>query len=157
IAGHGGGVVINPLPLVLADLRRSRAGAAAVVGLIGLAVALGVAVTAEERAVRSGTARAADAFDLGIAARGSPAQLAPSAVYLERTPIDLLPGRVLERIQGESGVVFAAPLVFGDSHRGFPVVGSTADFVTLGGGRRLAEGRVFASEREVVLGADVDL
>ena len=67
-----GGVVINPLPLVLADLRRSRAGAAAVVALIGVAVALGVAVTAEERALRAGTARAADAFDLVVGARGQP-------------------------------------------------------------------------------------
>ena len=149
--------MINPLPLVLADLRRSRAGAAAVVALIGVAVALGVAVTAEERALRAGTARAADAFDLVVGARGSPAQLVLSAVYLQPTLLDLVPGQVLKRLEQEPGIAYAAPVVFGDAHRGFPVVGSTVDFVTRGGGRALAEGRVFESEREVVLGADVSL
>jgi putative ABC transport system permease protein len=44
--------MLNPLPVVLADIRRSRAGFLAVVGLIAVAVALGVAVSAQERALR---------------------------------------------------------------------------------------------------------
>jgi len=146
---------MNPLPVVLADLRQSRGGALAIVALIGVAVALGVAVTAEERALRAGTARAADDFDLLVGARGSPIQFVLASVYLEPAPLDLVSGQVLGRLQDEAGTVFVAPLVFGDSHRGFPIVGSTSDFVTRGGARRLAEGRVFATAHEVVVGADV--
>jgi len=43
---------VNPLPLVGAELRRNPLGCAAVVALIAVAVALGVAVSARERAWR---------------------------------------------------------------------------------------------------------
>jgi len=74
---------MNPLPVVLADLRRSRAGALAVASLIAVAVALGVAVSSQERALRAGSARAADPFDLLIGARGSATQLVLTTVYLQ--------------------------------------------------------------------------
>ena len=74
---------MNPLPVVLSDMRRGRAGIAAVVAVIAVAVALGVVVTAQERALRQGSARAADSFDLVVGARGSPTQLILSAVYLQ--------------------------------------------------------------------------
>ena len=149
--------MINPLPTVRAEWRRSRAGASAVVVLIGLAVALGVAVTAQERGLRTGSARAADSFDLVVGARGSATQLVLTTVYLQSGLLELVPGSVLTSLQAEPGVAYVAPLVFGDSYAGLPVVGSTADLVTLGGTRPLAQGRVFVSDREVVVGADVPL
>ena len=59
---------MNPWPMVGADLIGMRWTAMVVVMLIGLAVAIGVAVGAQERALREGTARAADDFDLVIGA-----------------------------------------------------------------------------------------
>ncbi len=56
---------------ILADLRRLWAGAVVVVLLVALATALGVTVTLQERALRLGSARAADKFDLVIGAAGS--------------------------------------------------------------------------------------
>ena len=53
---------------VLADLRRLWAGSAVIVLLVALAVALGVAVTLQERALRLGSARASDKFDLVVGA-----------------------------------------------------------------------------------------
>jgi putative ABC transport system permease protein len=47
--------------------------------------------------------------------------------------------------------------VFGDSYRGFLIIGSSPAFVTLGETRPLAEGRGFAARREVVVGAAVPL
>ncbi len=149
--------MLNPLPVVVADIRRSRTGFLAVVGLIAVAVALGVSVSAQERALRTGSARAADAFDLLVGAPGSPTQLVLTSVYLQPAALPLVPGAVLKRLQQESGAVYVAPIAFGDRYRDYPVVGSTAAFVTLGGTRKPAEGRVFASEREVVVGADVGL
>jgi putative ABC transport system permease protein len=148
---------MNPLPVALAELARSRVGAAAAIALVAVAAALGVALTAQERALREGSARAADSFDLLVGRRGSPTQLVLTAVYLQPAPLDLVPGETFRRIHGEPGAVWAAPLVFGDSYRGLPVVGSTADLVTAGGARPLAEGRVFQAMHEVVVGADARL
>ena len=57
------------LRFIAADLRRHWIGVAAVALLIALATALGVAVTLSERALRLGSAQAADAFDLVIGSR----------------------------------------------------------------------------------------
>lgn len=148
---------MNPLPIVLADIRKTRVGVIAVIVLIGLAVALGIAVSAQERALRIGSARAADRFDLIIGAAGSKTQLVLTTVYLEPAALNLIPGRLLAQISADRGVVFAAPVGPGDFYKNFPIVGSSADFVTNGGRVALAEGRVFRAVDEVVVGADVPL
>ena len=51
---------------ILADLRRLRLGSALIVALVALAVALGVAVTLQERALRLGSARAAASRALAL-------------------------------------------------------------------------------------------
>src|SRR5690606_25237691 len=53
-------------------------------------------------------------------------------------------------------VALAAPIAFGDSFDGAPVVGTTGEFVTHLTGT-LAEGRLFAGIDEAVIGARVDL
>ncbi len=117
---------MNPLPIVLADIRRTRAGFVAVIVLIGLAVALGVAVSAQERALRLGSARAADRFDLIVGANGSKTQLVLTTVYLEPAALNLVPGRLLAEISADPGVAFAAPVAFGDYYRSYPIVGSSS-------------------------------
>jgi putative ABC transport system permease protein len=149
--------VSNPWPFVVADFRRSRGGVAAVVLLMAVAVALGVAISAQERALRQGSARAADAFDLLIGAPGSETQLVLSTVYLQPGAIALIDGRHLAELQGDPDVQFAAPIGFGDSYRGYPIVGTIAAFLTQNERIQLAEGRVFARLDEVVVGADVAL
>jgi hypothetical protein len=62
--------MMNPLPVVRAELRRASASAIAAITLVAVAVALGVAVTAQERALRVGSARAADPFDI-VVGRGA--------------------------------------------------------------------------------------
>lgn len=144
------------LRFILADLGRMKAGALVVVALIALAVALGVGVTLQERALRLGSARAADKFDLVIGARGSEMQLVLSTVFLQPAALPLVPGRVLADLQADPRVAWAAPVGFGDFHDGTPVVGTTARLIaeTAPG---LAEGTMFAAEDEAVAGALVDL
>ncbi|AWK88346.1 FtsX-like permease family protein [Azospirillum thermophilum] len=146
---------MNPWPVVAADLRKGWAGALAVVLLVALAVALGVAVSAQERALRKGSARAADRFDLVVGAPGSPTQLVLTTVYLQPSPLRLVDGSLLSRLQADPGVELAAPIAFGDSHGRYPVVGTTAAFLALSGSP--AEGRLFAAATEAVVGADVEL
>jgi putative ABC transport system permease protein len=148
--------MINPFPVAWADLQRARVGVAAVILLIALGVALGVAVSTQERALREGTARAADAFDLIIGAPGSQTQLVLTSVYLQPGTVSLVDGSVLQRLADDPRVVFAAPIGFGDSFRDYPVVGTTAEFVEQSGDG-VSEGRVFEKIFEVVVGADVEL
>lgn len=148
---------MNPWPLVAADLRQNRIGVIAIVLLVALAVALGVAVSAQERALRQGSARAAEKFDLIVGAPGSETQLVLSAVYLQAAAIKLLEPAVLEELTREPTVAIASPIGFGDNYRGHPVVGVIPSFVAHLAGGALAEGRPFALLDEVVVGAAVDL
>lgn len=141
---------------ILADLRRLWAGAVVVVLLVALATALGVTVTLQERALRLGSARAADKFDLVIGAAGSETQLVLSSIFLQPAPLPLMPGEVLAKLSKDPRVAWVAPVGFGDSFAGYPLVGTTRALIgsTVSG---FAEGRMFEKEGEAVVGAAVKL
>lgn len=141
---------------ILADLRRFSGGALAVILLICLSVGLSIAVTLQERAVRLGSARAAEKFDLLVGAAGSETQLALSAIFLQPAPLPLMPGKVLARLAEDPRVAMAAPVGFGDSSFGFPVVGTTTALIARLS-PRLAEGGAFASLGQAVVGSEVPL
>lgn len=144
----------NPFPVIAADVKQAKGGVLAIIVLIAVAVGLGVGISAQERALREGTTQAAAAFDLLIGARGSETQLVLSAIYLQPSPIDLIDGNILQDLAENPRVRFAAPIGFGDNYRGYPIIGSTKDFLTQGGGA-LVEGRAFGAINEVVVGRDV--
>lgn len=146
---------MNPWPMVLADLRALRWTAPAIMLLVALAVATGIAIGAQERALRQGSARAADDFDLIIGAPGSQTQLLMSTVYLQLEALPLVEGRVLKVLAQDERVGNFAPVAFGDVSRGYPVIGTTADFAGRWGRIKPSEGRLFSAEGEAVLGADV--
>lgn len=148
---------MNLWPIVRADLRALGWVAFAVPLLIAVAVAIGVAIGAQEQALRSGSARAADDFDLLIGAPGSQAQLVLTAVYLQPEALPLIGGSVLNDLAGDPRVSAVAPIALGDVVRGYPVVGTTAGFASRWGKLRPAEGRLFEREGEAVIGADVKL
>lgn len=141
-----------PGRLVRAMLRRFGATNAVFVGLIAVSVAIGVGLTAQERGLRQGSARAAEGFDLILAAPGSEITMLLAAVYLQPSDVPLLDGAQFAEIAVDPDVALAAPIAFGDSFDGFPVIGTTADFVTHLAGP-LAEGRMFATSAEAVAGA----
>ena len=51
-----------------------------------------------------------------------------AAVYLQPSDLVLVTGAQYTEIAGAEGVAFAAPIAFGDSYLGAPVVGTTARF-----------------------------
>jgi putative ABC transport system permease protein len=147
---------MNPWLVARAGLVRHTASYAVFCLLIALATAIGVAVSAQEAALRNGSARAADRFDLLVAAPGSQTDAVLAAIYLRRGTIPLMTPQDTARVLAEPRAKFAAPLGFGDSWKGSPVVGSITAFVEhLSGG--LASGRMFAAETEAVAGAAVRL
>ena len=149
--------MFNPLPIVVADYRRNKLLVVTTLALIAIAMAIGVAVIAQERALRQGSARAADDFDLLIGAPGSPTQLVLTSVYLRLQSIPLLDGQVLAKAARTPGVRYAAPIAFGDNFRGHPIVGTIAAFADRGGSLMPDAGRLFARRGEAVVGANVPL
>lgn len=141
---------------ILADLRRLWVGALVVCLLVALSTALSMTVTLQERALRLGSARAADKFDLVIGTAGSETQLVLSSVFLQPAPLPLLPGSTLATLQADPRVAWAAPVAFGDSFAGYPIVGTTTQAIaaTTPG---FSTGAMFAREGQAVIGAGVKL
>ncbi|MBN9431767.1 MAG: ABC transporter permease [Bosea sp.] len=140
---------------IVADLRRLWLGSAVIMLIVALATALGVAVTLQERALRLGSARAADRFDLVIGAPGSETQLILSSVFLQAAPLPLIPGAVLAKLAADPRVAWAAPVGFGDSSFGYPIVGTTMPLVLAAGA--LTEGHGFEDHEDAVVGSAVTL
>ena len=148
--------MMNPLIIVKADYRAMRGSAWAVVLLVAFAVAIGVALSAQEKALRTSTTRAAADFDLVIGAAGSATQLVMTTVYLQPEALPLMPGEILKSLGKDPRVKAFAPIAFGDVVRGYPVIGTTLDFVTRWGRYDAPmQGRFFAAENEAVVGHDV--
>jgi putative ABC transport system permease protein len=141
---------------VFADLRRLWAASLVIVLLVALATALGVAVTLQERALRLGSARAADKFDLIVGAPGSETQLVLSSVFLQPAALPLMPGDVLTKLVADPRVAWAAPIGFGDNFSGYPIVGTTTTLIS-GTTTGFVSGGMFAHEGEAVVGSGVDL
>jgi putative ABC transport system permease protein len=141
------------LRFIAADLRRHAIGALAIAAIVALATALGVAVTLQERALRLGSARAAQAFDLVVGAAGSETQLVLSSVFLQPAPLPLVPGDVFARLAADRRVAWAAPIGFGDFAGAFPIVGTTAALVDGLGG--ISAGRGLERLGDAVIGAGV--
>lgn len=143
-------------PLLVGLLRRHAGLCAVFVLLIAVSVGIGAALIAQERGIRAGTAQAADKFDLIVAAPGSEVTAMLAAVYLQPSDLALLDGATYKSIATHDRVDMAAPIAFGDSWQGAPVVGTIPDFVAhLSDG--LSQGRVFADHGEAVAGARVPL
>ena len=120
---------MNPFPVIIALFKRHRSSTLLFTALVALAVALGIAITSQERALREGSTRAADKFDLIVAAPGSQTDLLMSIVYLRPTAVELMPPEDVAEALTEERAEIAAPIAFGDSYDGRTIIGTTAAFV----------------------------
>lgn len=154
-----GGLLLRgfrPWPLVRALLWRFRWANLMFILLIAVSTGMGIGLIAQERGLRVGTARAAEKFDLVVAAPGSELTLLMAAVYLQPTAVPLLDGPTYDRIAKNKKVDIAAPIAFGDSYQRAPVVGTIPEFVTyLSDGK--IDGRLFERSGEAVIGAAIPL
>ena len=96
----------------------------------------------------------AQGIDMVVGAKGSPLQLILSSVYHVDIPTGNVPLDTVELLRRQLGVAEAIPLALGDSFRSFRIVGTEPAYPALLGAS-LADGRMFASKMEAVVGADV--
>lgn len=146
----------RPMPLVAALLWRFRWANLMFVLLIAVSIGMGIGLIAQERGLRVGSAQAAEKFDLVVGTPGSELTLMLASVFLQPSAVPLLDGAAYDRIARHPRVEIAAPIAFGDSYDGAPVVGTIAEFVTYLTDSQI-EGRLFARTGEAVVGAGVDL
>lgn len=146
----------RPMPLVAALIWRYRWANGMFTLLIAVSAGMGIGLIAQERGLRVGMAQAADKFDLVVSAPGSELTMMLAAVYLQASNVPLLDGETYAALANHERVEIAAPIAFGDSYKGAPVVGTIADFVThLADGA--LDGRMWQNSAEAVIGAAVPL
>lgn len=148
------------LRLALASLANRRATALLSVLVIALSVCLLLAVERIRSETRSSFASTISGTDLIVGARSGAVNLLLYSVFRIGNATNNIRWDSYQQIAALPRVKWAIPLSLGDSHRGYRVLGTSADYFShyrYGQGRplQLAEGRPFADLFEVVLGAEV--
>lgn len=133
-------------------------------GLMLLAIALSSAmllgIERVRHDVRDSFSQSVSGTDLVVGARTSPVQLMLYAIFRIGGATNNMGWDSAQKLAKNPAVAWTIPLSLGDSHRGFPVLATNGDYFRhfhYGDGQalKLAEGRVFGSVFETVLGAEV--
>ncbi|MFN8935982.1 MAG: ABC transporter permease [Pseudomonadota bacterium] len=152
------------LGIAAASAWNRRGTLALVVLSIALATALLLALERLRTDIRSSFSQAVSGTDLVIGARTGPVQLMLYAVFRVGGATNQISMDGVRAVAAHRAVAWVVPLALGDSHRGFPVLGTSTEYFQrfLYGERQplvLAQGRAFAGTLdglyEAVLGAEV--
>ena len=93
-------------------------------------------------------------IDMVIGAKGSPKQLILSSIYHIDAPTGNISVAAVERILRHPMVKSHIPMAFGDSYKGYKILGTKQEYIAHYDGE-LQEGKLFEKDLEVVLGARV--
>jgi putative ABC transport system permease protein len=127
---------------------------------IAVSVALLLGVERLRSEAREGFAQSVSRVDLIVGARTSPVQLLLYSVFHLGEATHNINWASFTALESRPEVAWAIPLSLGDSHKGFPVLGTTASYFghfRYNDGVALAfqGGKVFAGLYDAVIGADV--
>ena len=132
-----------------------------VVAIIAFSVGLAVTLFVLAQGLRLGLIRAIEPFDLIVGAKGSPYQLVLNTVFLQDIPVGNITWKDYIELSNDARVGFAVPLGFGDSYRGYPVIGATEDILKIRVRAsdppwiRIMDGRWFEGGFEAVIGSQI--
>jgi putative ABC transport system permease protein len=148
------------LSLTLRSLLNRRYTALLTIVAIALSTALLLGVERLRVEARAGFAHTISGTDLVVGARSGQVQLLLYAIFRLGNPTSNMRWDSYRDIARHPAVAWSVPLMLGDAHRGFRVLGTTPEYFThyrYGRGRTLefAAGRPFADVFDAVLGADV--
>lgn len=148
------------LRLALASAWNRRLSLGLTLLAVMLAATLLLSVERIREAARDSFAQSVSGSDLIVGARTSPVQLVLYSVFRLGEATNNLDWASYQKIAADPAIAWSVPLSLGDSHRGYPVLGTTADyFIHFRYGDRqplrLADGVVFAGIFDAVLGAEV--
>lgn len=146
--------------LAVKSFRNRKFTAALAIASIALSVALLLAVETARHEARSSFTDTVSGTDLIVGARSGPVHLLLYSVFRIGNPIRNIEWSSYRDISRWPGVEWSVPLVMGDSHRSFPVLGTDNSFLDhyrYASNQRLAltRGQWFDHDDEAVLGAEV--
>ncbi|RZO86816.1 MAG: ABC transporter permease [Oceanococcus sp.] len=142
------------LSFAVANLRHNALSSMLSVILLALGTATIVLLLLAGEQFSRTLARDAQNVDLVLGAKGSPVQLILSSVYHADVPIGNIALEDAAAWLDDPRIAQAVPLALGDSYQGFRIVGTTHDYLKLYPAK-LAEGRLWQGEMQVVIGAAV--
>lgn len=125
-----------------------------------LATTLLLSVERIRHAARASFAQSVSGTDLVVGARTSPVQLVLYSVFHLGEATNNMSWKSYQTIAANPAIAWSVPLALGDSHRGYAVLGTTADYFRhyrYGDKEplRFAEGQEFTKLFDTVLGAEV--
>lgn len=138
--------------------RRFTLGLTLIAIALSLCLLLGVERIRQD--ARAGFSRSISGTDLVVGARTSPVQLMLYSVFHIGAATNNIRWQSFQRLSEQPEVAWAIPLSLGDSHHGFPVLGTSADYFEYfryGNSKRLefAAGGAFSQIFDAVLGAEI--
>lgn len=146
--------------LVWGNMRSNRFTSVVTIVLTALSLGLSFSTLSLRTQAKQAFLNGSGGYDAVLGARGSSLQLVLNSLYHLETSPGNIPWRLYQAIAKEPGVSRAYPIVVGDSHRGFRVVGTVPELLSSppeGGVKpTLADGVIFdPSRREAVVGSEV--
>jgi putative ABC transport system permease protein len=146
--------------LALRSLANRRGTALLTVAAIAVSVALLLGVQKMRHAARDGFASTVSGVDLVVGARSGPVNLLLYSVFRVGDATANVSWASYQLVAKHRDVAWTIPISLGDSHRGFRVLGTTAEYFQhyrVAGGRALefTDGQGFSEVHGAVLGADV--
>lgn len=148
------------LKLVLASLWSRRVMAILTCASIAISMLVLIGVEHLRAEVKNNFERTVSGVDLIVGSRTSGINLLLFSVFKIGNPSNNIQWQSYQDIVANNQVAWSVPLSMGDSHQGFSVIGTTADYFEYfkyGNKQQISfnQGEVFTSLYEVVLGADV--
>ena len=148
------------LALAVKSLKNRTFTSMLTVASIALSVALLLGVERIRKEAKASFTKTISGTDLIVGARTGPVQLLLYSVFRIGNATNNISWESYQEIARNPNVQWTIPLSLGDSHHGYRVLGTNADYFDyfrFAGGRRLemAEGRMFTGVFDAVLGADV--
>jgi len=148
------------LGLAWASLKNRKATVLLTVVTLGLSVMLLIGIERVRHEARDSFLRSVSGTDLIVGARSHPVQLLLYAVFRIGEPTANMQWATYEKMRALPPVAWAVPISLGDSHQGYRVVGTTAEFFSRMGygddrGLTFREGAAFSGLHDAVIGAEV--
>lgn len=129
--------------------------------LLAAACALPVFLIQMTNGLYHGLNKAVEPFPMLKGAKGSPYQLVIHTIFLRDRPIGNISYEEVEKLRESGKADQVIPLAFGDSYRGFRIVGTEPEIFRYQPNKKaapwltVAEGRAFEDPMEAVIGADI--
>ena len=148
------------LTLAVKSLKNRKFTTIMTVASIALSVTLLLGVERIRKEAKASFTKTISGTDLIVGARTGPVQLLLYSVFRIGNATNNISWQSYQEISRNPNVKWTIPISLGDSHHGYRVMGTNAnyfEYYRFAGGRRLemSEGRIFQGVFDTVLGADV--